>query len=79
MRRCFAPRKQPIFATKNDRSERLLSPVKPSPGNARATHPDTIHQDFGLAANLMTQQVAIMAFMDCFHLLGLVVRNQISF
>jgi MFS transporter, DHA2 family, multidrug resistance protein len=38
-----------------------------------ATDPDAINQDYGLAANLMTQQVAMMAFMDCFHLLGLVV------
>jgi hypothetical protein len=28
---------------------------------------------FGLAANLMTRQAAILAFMDCFHLLSLVV------
>ena len=28
---------------------------------------------FGLAANLTTQQAAILAFMDCFHLLSLVV------
>lgn len=38
-----------------------------------ATGPDAIHQAYGLAANLMTQQAAMLAFMDCFHLLGLVV------
>ncbi len=31
-----------------------------------ATDPDAINRDYGLAANLMTQQVAMMAFMDCF-------------
>jgi len=35
--------------------------------------PDAIHQAYGLAANVMTQQAAMLAFMDCFHLLGLVV------
>jgi MFS transporter, DHA2 family, multidrug resistance protein len=38
-----------------------------------ATGPDAIDQAYGLAANLMTQQAAMLAFMDCFHLLGLVV------
>jgi len=35
-----------------------------------ATDPDAIHQDYGLAANLMTQQVAMMAFMDLFSPAG---------
>jgi len=35
--------------------------------------PDAIHQAYGLAANMMTQQAGMLAFMDCFHLLGLVV------
>jgi MFS transporter, DHA2 family, multidrug resistance protein len=35
--------------------------------------PDAIHQAYGLAANLMTQQASMLAFMDCFHLLALVV------
>ena len=35
--------------------------------------PDAIHQSYGLVANLMTQQATILAAMDCFHLLGLVV------
>jgi MFS transporter, DHA2 family, multidrug resistance protein len=34
---------------------------------------DAIHQAYGLAANMMTQQAGMLAFMDCFHLLGLVV------
>jgi MFS transporter, DHA2 family, multidrug resistance protein len=35
--------------------------------------PDAIHQAYGLASSLMTQQATMLAFMDCFHLLGLVV------
>src|SRR5262249_18533735 len=35
--------------------------------------PDSIHQAYGLAANVMTQQATMLAAMDCFHLLGLVV------
>jgi DHA2 family multidrug resistance protein len=35
--------------------------------------PDAIHQAYGLAASLMTQQATLLAFMDCFHLLGLAV------
>jgi hypothetical protein len=38
-----------------------------------ATGPDAIDQAYGLAANLMTQQAAMLAFMDYFHLLSLVV------
>jgi MFS transporter, DHA2 family, multidrug resistance protein len=35
--------------------------------------PDAIHQSYGLVASLMTQQATMLAAMDCFHLLGLVV------
>jgi MFS transporter, DHA2 family, multidrug resistance protein len=35
--------------------------------------PDAIHQSYGLAASLMTQQATMLAAMDCFHLLGWVV------
>ena len=35
--------------------------------------PDAIHQSYGLLSNLMTQQATMLAAMDCFHLLGLVV------
>jgi MFS transporter, DHA2 family, multidrug resistance protein len=35
--------------------------------------PDAIHQAYGVAANMMTQQAGMLAFMDCFHLLGVVV------
>jgi len=35
--------------------------------------PDAIHQSYGVVASLMTQQATILAAMDCFHLLGLVV------
>jgi len=35
--------------------------------------PDAIHQAYGLVASQMTQQATLLAFMDCFHLLGLVV------
>jgi MFS transporter, DHA2 family, multidrug resistance protein len=38
-----------------------------------ATSPDAIDKAYGLAANLMTQQAAMLAFMDRFHLLGRVV------
>jgi MFS transporter, DHA2 family, multidrug resistance protein len=34
---------------------------------------DAIHQSYGLAASLMTQQATMLAAMDCFHLLGLMV------
>jgi MFS transporter, DHA2 family, multidrug resistance protein len=34
---------------------------------------DAIHQSYGLVASLMTQQATMLAAMDCFHLLGLVV------
>ncbi len=35
--------------------------------------PDAIHQAYGLVASQMTQQATLLAFMDCFRLLGLVV------
>jgi DHA2 family multidrug resistance protein len=35
--------------------------------------PDSIHQAYGLASSMMTQQATMLAAMDCFHLLGLVV------
>ncbi|MGH7931626.1 MAG: DHA2 family efflux MFS transporter permease subunit, partial [Candidatus Binataceae bacterium] len=35
--------------------------------------PDAIHQAYGLVGNTMTRQATMLAFMDCFHLLGLVV------
>jgi DHA2 family multidrug resistance protein len=35
--------------------------------------PDAIHQAYGLISSLMVQQVSMLAFMDCFHLLMLVV------
>jgi DHA2 family multidrug resistance protein len=35
--------------------------------------PDAIHQSYGVVASLMTQQATMLAAMDCFHLLGLVV------
>jgi MFS transporter, DHA2 family, multidrug resistance protein len=35
--------------------------------------PDAVHQAYGLAASMMTQQASMLAFMDCFHLLALVV------
>jgi DHA2 family multidrug resistance protein len=35
--------------------------------------PDAIHQSYGLVASVMTQQATMLAAMDCFHLLGLVV------
>jgi MFS transporter, DHA2 family, multidrug resistance protein len=38
-----------------------------------ATTPDAIHQAYGLVQSTMTQQATMLAFMDCFHLLALVV------
>jgi DHA2 family multidrug resistance protein len=38
-----------------------------------ASTPDAIHQSYGLVANMMTQQATMLAFMDCFRLLGMVV------
>src|SRR6202790_130528 len=38
-----------------------------------ASTPDAIHQAYGLVGNMMTQQATMLAFMDCFHLLALVV------
>ncbi len=38
-----------------------------------ASTPDAIHRSYGLAAKLMTQQATMLAFMDCFHLLAMVV------
>jgi MFS transporter, DHA2 family, multidrug resistance protein len=38
-----------------------------------ASGPDAVHQAYGLVANIMTQQASMLAFMDCFHLLGLVM------
>jgi DHA2 family multidrug resistance protein len=35
--------------------------------------PDAIHQAYGMVGNVMTQQATMLAFMDCFHLLALVV------
>jgi DHA2 family multidrug resistance protein len=35
--------------------------------------PDATHQSYGLVSSLMTQQATMLAAMDCFHLLGLVV------
>jgi MFS transporter, DHA2 family, multidrug resistance protein len=35
--------------------------------------PDAIHQAYGLAASELTQQAGMLAFMDCFHLLAVVV------
>lgn len=35
--------------------------------------PDAIHQSYGLVASIMSQQAHMLAFMDCFRLLGLVV------
>jgi DHA2 family multidrug resistance protein len=49
----------------NDSSRYLL---------ARGTSsPDAIHQSYGLLSSQMTQQATMLAAMDCFHLLGLVV------
>jgi DHA2 family multidrug resistance protein len=38
-----------------------------------ATTPDAIHQAYGLVGSMMDQQAAMLAFMDCFHLLAIVV------
>jgi DHA2 family multidrug resistance protein len=38
-----------------------------------ASSPDAIHQSYGLVANMMTQQATMLAFMDCFRLLGVIV------
>jgi DHA2 family multidrug resistance protein len=38
-----------------------------------ATTPDAIHQAYGLAESMMTQQATMLAFMDCFHLLAWIV------
>jgi len=38
-----------------------------------ATTPDAIHQAYALAESMMTQQAAMLAFMDCFHLLAIIV------
>src|ERR1700726_36332 len=38
-----------------------------------ASTPDAIHQAYGLVGNVMTQQATMLAFMDCFRLLGVVV------
>jgi MFS transporter, DHA2 family, multidrug resistance protein len=35
--------------------------------------PDSIHQAYGLVGHQMMQQASMLAFMDCFHLIGLVV------
>jgi MFS transporter, DHA2 family, multidrug resistance protein len=35
--------------------------------------PDAIHRAYGLVGNAMTQQATMLAFMDCFHLLALIV------
>ncbi len=34
---------------------------------------DAVHQAYGLIGNMMTHQATMLAFMDCFHLLGMVV------
>ena len=35
--------------------------------------PDAVHQAYGLIGSAMNQQASMLAFMDCFHLLGLIV------
>jgi DHA2 family multidrug resistance protein len=35
--------------------------------------PDAIHQAYGMVGSMMTQQATMLAFMDCFHLLAIVV------
>lgn len=35
--------------------------------------PDAIHQSYGLVANILTRQATMLAFMDCFRLLALIV------
>jgi len=38
-----------------------------------ASTPDAIHQAYGLVGSMMNQQATMLAFMDCFHLLGVIV------
>jgi DHA2 family multidrug resistance protein len=38
-----------------------------------ASTPDAIHQAYGMVGSMMNQQAGMLAFMDCFHLLALVV------
>ncbi|MGZ6211344.1 MAG: DHA2 family efflux MFS transporter permease subunit [Candidatus Binataceae bacterium] len=38
-----------------------------------ASTPDAIHKAYGLVGSMTTQQATMLAFMDCFHLLGLAV------
>jgi MFS transporter, DHA2 family, multidrug resistance protein len=38
-----------------------------------STTPDAIHQAYGMVGSMMTQQATMLAFMDCFHLLAIVV------
>ena len=45
----------------------LLAEIRGSSG------PDAVHQAYGLAANEMTRQASMLAFMDCFRLLGVIV------
>jgi MFS transporter, DHA2 family, multidrug resistance protein len=35
--------------------------------------PDALRRSYGLVASLMSQQAHMLAFMDCFRLVGLVV------
>lgn len=37
------------------------------------SRPDALYQSYGLVASMMSQQAHMLAFMDCFRLLGLVV------
>ncbi len=43
-----------------------------------ATTRDAIHQAYGLVGSMMTQQATMLAFMDCFHLLAIVVLVGLS-
>ncbi|HSU90753.1 MAG TPA: DHA2 family efflux MFS transporter permease subunit [Sporolactobacillaceae bacterium] len=38
-----------------------------------STTPDAIHQAYGMVGSMMTQQATMLAFMDCFYLLAIVV------
>ncbi len=38
-----------------------------------ASTPDAIHQAYGMVGSMMDQQASMLAFMDCFHLLALIV------
>ena len=38
-----------------------------------ASTPDALHQAYGLVGSMMTAQATMLAFMDCFRLLGLIV------